>query len=152
MRNVLIILTLVAVLLGVGFALAQTNDVGEKPLGSIETSQEAPAPAGLDLPLEKSVNLDGHWGAQLDNDLTVLTTIKNDVIKISFTTPRGTMIYWCGTFVMTAGKESVLSTKIDINKAVLSGADEKTFTFDNANIWFDFEMMGQTRSIQLSRI
>jgi hypothetical protein len=113
---------------------------------AVETTETTPA---LNLPLQ---NLSGNWSADSGNGATMTATIQSNEIRITLNNEGAKMLYWVGTFNPLAGSgDTVTSTKIEINKAVLSRAGSKDFVIGKDAISFDLSAMGKTTKVVLTR-
>lgn len=97
------------------------------------------------------VALDGNWSAE-DNGVTFAAVISSKTIQIMFINDGTSMIYWNGTFQDQENPgANVQSDKIDIDKIVLSGAVSKDFQISADTISFQFEAMGMTKTVVMTR-
>lgn len=155
--NLVAIIGLVIVTIVAGFAIASVVSTPDRPTNvdtSTDTSSDtgsdiSPAPAPrVELPV---MDLQGVWVAD-ENGRQFTATVANGNISIELGNADMSMLYWNGTFDTsnTAGA-IIISDKIDINKAVLSGADSKEFVFENDKLSFEFEAMGMKKTVVMGR-
>lgn len=139
---VAVLLLILAALRG----LSSNSVEGSPTIPSV--SETATTVPGIILPLQ---DLSGNWTADSGNGATMTATIQSNEIRITLNNEGAKMLYWVGTFNSTAGTgETVTSTKIEINKAVLSRANTKEFVIGNGTISFDLSAMGKTTRVVLS--
>lgn len=97
-----------------------------------------------------TVDLSGKWTADL-NGTTFNVDIDNTSVTIKMTKNGTSLLYWYGTFSNRASiGEVVTSNKIDINKAVMSGAASKAFMVQKGHLAFDVSAMGQTKTVEVT--
>lgn len=97
-------------------------------------------------------DLNGIWAADSGNGDTLTGIIANNEIRIMLNNEGAKMLYWVGTFDPVADPGRVVtSTKIDINKAVLSRAGSKDFSIGKNTITFDLSVMGKTTKVVMNR-
>lgn len=132
-------------------------DLGAKPVGAPGTVvPEIVAPHKVDAPkLEQriiTVDLTGKWVATL-NGTTFTVIVANSNVDIMMTKNGSSLLYWHGTFSNsgTVG-EPITSTKLDIDKPVLSGADSKVFSVKNDKLAFEVSAMGQTKTVEVVHV
>lgn len=147
-HTVVYVFIVLAILVGGLFAvLAITSPTPVIP--SSNTSVEpAPAPR-IELPM---VNLDGEWSAE-NNGSKFVAMVTDSNIEIRFVADDTSMIYWNGTFQTEAApNETILSTKVDNGKMVLSKADSKNFVVGTDSLSFEFEAMGVIKTVAMTRV
>lgn len=150
-RNVLLIIASLFTVAGLAFvAVIVMNSV--VPEGS--PSVQAPGPQQqIAVPVAEPPlhDLNGTWTGDVDNGTTMTGTVNGDSIQIVFEKDNCKMIYWNGTFqpAATIG-DVVLSSKVDIPKAVLSTADSKRFVVGNETMSFEISALGVTKTVELS--
>jgi hypothetical protein len=147
----LIVATIVAFLV---IAMVGPNDEFPSNTTADNEINNLPVPAGeagsgLDLPV---TNLIGQWSAE-NNGVQFVATIGNDTVTIMFVNDGMSMTYWHGDFrdAESVG-QTVVSNKLDINKAVMSQASSKNFAVGENSLSFEFEAMGMTKRVEMSRV
>lgn len=113
-------------------------------------SHQAAPPKGVEKEIV-TIDLNGKWTTTI-KETTFNVDVMNSVITIKMAKNGSSMLYWYGTFPSTGTiGESITSTKLDINKAVLSGADSKVFIVKDNGLTFDVSAMGQTKNVAVTR-
>lgn len=106
---------------------------------------------GVELSVPAS-DLNGTWTAS-DNETTFTAEIVDNSVSITMSRADTSMLYWYGWFDSTASNgDTVVSNKLDIDKAVLSGADSKSFLVGDNVLMFDFTAMGSTKVVVMARV
>ena len=114
-------------------------------------SHEAAPPKGVEKEIV-TIDLNGKWSTTI-KETTFNVDVTNSVITIKMSKNGSSMLYWYGTFPSTGTiGEIITSTKLDINKAVLSGADSKMLTVKDGSLTFDVSAMGQTKNVEVTRV
>lgn len=143
-----IVALFLALAAGAGWAVAYyTTPSSENSSGH---NNEIAVDRGVELPVSTS-NLNGTWIAS-DNVTTFTAEIANNSVSITMFRADTSMLYWYGWFDSTAvNGDTVVSNKLDINKAVLSTADSKNFIIGDNVVMFDFTAMGNTKVVVMIR-
>lgn len=98
-----------------------------------------------------AVDLNGEWTAE-NNGSQFQAHIMNNVITIELVSRGTTMTYWNGTFETSVSPGStIVSDKLESDKMILSGADSKNFVAQPDGLSFDFQALGMTKTVVLTR-
>jgi cytoskeletal protein RodZ len=148
--NLIFMLCLVLAAGAVVFFVVQ-NTTSAAPQTAQETvvdDNEQNPETTVELPVK---SLEGNWSTET-SDPQVDAVISAGQIEMRFVKNDTSMLYWVGTFkTAESPNATIVSDKVDINKAVLSGADSKTFTVKDDTITFELEVMGVKRNLVLTR-
>ena len=161
---------LIVIALLIGFILAviiegksdQATRVGSNI--SVSDTMEATTPV---LPAEPKgvaqeavVNLSGKWTTTING--TIFDVQVDDggfregvgtTITIKMVNNGATMLYWYGSFSSTTSMgKTITSDKLDIDKAVLSGAPSKNFVVGDGTLTFEVSAMGKTRDVEVRHV
>jgi hypothetical protein len=151
--TVLVVLAIFAALLVLivwGLSGTKTSQAPSSILPQTSTAQASIAPKAVAE--VTTVDLTGKWTAQV-KETTFTVDIVDSVVTIKMSKDGSSMLYWYGTFPATGSiGENVTSTKLEINKAVLSGADAKTFGVKETSLTFDVSAMGQTKTVEVTHV
>ena len=151
-RNVLLIIAGVLGILGMA-AIAVAVMAMVIPEGS--PTVETPGPphhSAQAIPVVEPPfhDLNGTWTADMGDGNSMVATVVNDTIQIVMKNNEMTMIYWNGTFRPSGAiGDVILSTKIEITKAVMSRANDKRFVVGNETMTFELTAMGVTKTMEL---
>lgn len=97
-----------------------------------------------------TIDLTGKWTTKI-NETTFNVEVADEKITIKMSKNGSTMLYWYGTFNNRGAiGEDIISTKLNINKAVLSSASSKSFSVKANTIAFDVSAMGQTKNVEVT--
>lgn len=129
-----------------------------QPSGSIGSVTTTTVTTG-NLPVEPKgvakevvVNLSGKWTANI-NGTDFNVDVTDTTITIKLAKGGNTMLYWYGTFSNTTSMgKTITSDKLDIDKAVLSGAASKNFVVGDNSLTFEVSAMGQTRDVEVRHV
>lgn len=152
-RNVLLVL---ASVLGIAGLVIVAVSLMSMAIPEGAPSVEAPGPSHFSataVPVAEPPlhDLNGTWTGDIENGTTMVGTVNGDSIQIVMKKADVSMIYWNGTFKPAAAiGDVVLSTKVEIPKAVLSTADSKRFVVGNETMMFEITAMGVTKTVELS--
>jgi hypothetical protein len=156
-KAIVIAMAVLAILIGATAWLAVWAYWGTGSLGSpspvvpqISSTVTPPvAPTGVEKEIS-TMDVTGKWTTKV-NETTFTVDVVNSAVTIKMSKNGSSMLYWYGTFPSTATiGESITSTKLDINKAVLSGADSKVFVVKQGTLSFDVSAMGQTKTVEVT--
>lgn len=149
-RNALLVAAAILTIVGVVF-IAIAIMAAVVPEGS--PTVQAPGPQQEAVPVVEPPlhDLNGTWTGDIGNGSTMVGTVNGDSIQILLKKEDVSMIYWNGTFQPSGAiGDVVLSTKVEIPKAVLSTADSKRFVVGNETMSFEITAMGVTKTVELS--
>src|ERR1044072_3049254 len=154
-RKIAIILLLCATIVGLVFAfIASCTSPSPTPTPTVEQTmprQLENAPKAVE-PQSNLVDLSGKWTTKI-NETVFDVSVDDASITIKMTKSGQSILYWYGTFANSATVgETVVSNKLDINKAVLSSADAKPFVVQGKTLTFDVSAMGKTRTVEVGLV
>lgn len=129
--------------------LGAPSTITPAPVPSQEQQQLAP-PKGVEKEIVTK-DLTGKWMGHV-NETAFTVVVENETVTIKMTKSGSSLLYWYGSFSnqATVG-ETINSMKLDINKAVLSGADSKEFTVNENSLAFDVSALGRTATVEVTR-
>lgn len=104
------------------------------------------------------VSLSGNWEtAPIEEGETLFMSavIKNNIMTIDFNDEDGRMLYWKGTVPELVSPDETFVSEGDVEEMefalLASTLEEKEFTYEGGQITFDWEIMGVSRTMKLSR-
>lgn len=136
------------------YMYAGTGGLGAPNTVSPDTTttqeQQLAPPKGVDKEIVTK-DLTGKWMGHI-NETAFTVSVENETVTIRMAKAGSSMLYWYGSFQNHAVVgETINSTKLDINKAVLSSAGSKEFTVNDNSLSFDVSAVGQTKTIEVTR-
>lgn len=107
---------------------------------------------------EDAVTLDGEWRSETKDGTTMVATITDNQIKMSFDSEDLSSLYWLGTFPEsgeTATEGMIVTSEADIEalEQSITGSQSKTkdFTYTDGTLDFEFTVLGSTRTVHLKK-
>lgn len=133
-----------AVVLGFSLSACGSEDTsaGSTPIDKASAEDRAPS-------------FTGAWATDANPDLEMQATITGNSIKILWVTPSQDTkaLYWKGTFPTSNPERIVSKADVEALSGSILGSQDKTkvFTYDGAELSFDFTVMGTTKTMHLRK-
>lgn len=145
-------------LLGIGIVGCSTPEPADSPASTGNSAENERVDEVEDMP--EPVSLEGEWKQTNSDDPERWQTasITGDAIEVYWVADAGdtTALYWAGSLEIPSDADtftfdSVNDTTKTANAILASGAETKTFSYENGELSYDVTVQNVTRTVRLGQ-